>query len=249
MEEISDTAGGYSMRPIGILRSPFKEKFGIPRQSGLVTAARARLELLPPFDREEALRGLEEFSHLWLLFVFHDGAGARWRPTVRPPRLGGNQRLGVFATRSGFRPNRIGLSVGRLEAIASREGRLGLDLRGLDLLDGTPVLDVKPYLPYADSPPEATGGFAQAAPEERLEVVFEPAAMTAVEERGRSIPELRTVITQLLSTDPRPAYYGESRSAQTLGIRLFDFDLKWRVEDGRAVVLELAALPDAGPRR
>lgn len=241
----SDGTTGYTMRPIGLLRSPFKEKFGIPRQPGLVPAARSRLELLPPFDREEALRGLEGFSHVWLVFVFHQNPREPWRPTVRPPRLGGNQRLGVFASRSGFRPNPIGLSVARLEGIERHAGRLGLDLRGTDLLDGTPVLDIKPYLPYADCPPDALGGYAAETPPPRLEVVFSDAATIAIEQRERFVPQLRALITQLLESDPRPAYYDEKRPGRTLGIRLFDFDLRWRVEDDRAVVLELAEPRDA----
>ena len=149
----------YSFDPIGIVHSPFKEKFGIPRQPGLVPEAKARLEVLPPYDRSEAFCGLEDFSHIWVTFVFHEAICTRWQPTVRPPRLGGNRRIGVFSSRSPFRPNPIGMSVVALEGISNIEGKIELQLAGVDLLDGTPVLDIKPYIPYADSLPDARSGF------------------------------------------------------------------------------------------
>lgn len=154
----------FQFAPIGVIRSCFRQKFGIPRQPRLVPAARATLELLPSYAQPEAVRGLEGFSHLWLLFVFHGIPAGHWQPTVRPPRLGGNQRMGVFATRSSFRPNPIGLSAVALERIEISAGRVVLHLAGVDVLDGTPVLDIKPYVPYADSIPEAVGGFANEAP-------------------------------------------------------------------------------------
>jgi tRNA (adenine37-N6)-methyltransferase len=139
--------------PIGIVHSPFKEKFGVPRQPGIATAARATLELLPPYDREEALEGLSGFSHVWLVFVFHATAAQGWQPSVRPPRLGGNVRVGVFASRSMFRPNPIGLSVVELEGYGREDGRLVLHVKGADLIDGTPVLDIKPYIPTRTASP------------------------------------------------------------------------------------------------
>ena len=162
----------HAVHPIGIIHSCFSEKFGIPRQPGLVPVARAILEMRPPYDRDEAVNGLETFSHLWIIFVFHANPKGKWQPTVRPPRLGGNRRLGVFATRSGFRPNPIGLSVVRLEGIRRYKNKLLLDLSGVDLLDRTPVLDIKPYLPYVDSVPDAIGGFADRRPASAVTVVF-----------------------------------------------------------------------------
>lgn len=218
----------YSFRPIGIVRSPYKEKFGIPRQPGLVPEARATLELLPPFDRDEALRGLEGFSHLWLLFVFHAIPDGPWKPTVRPPRLGGNERLGVFATRSMFRPNPIGLSAVALEGFGREDGRLVIHLRGVDLLDGTPVLDIKPYLPYADAIPDARGAYAQSAPVALAEVTFTPeaaAAGTALETRH---PGLVQFITSVLAQDPRPAYRSEENGEY--GMRLLDVNVSWRAD-------------------
>ncbi len=223
--------------PIGVIRSCFREKFGIPRQPGLVSEARATLELLPPYNPPEAVRGLEGFSHLWLIFVFHEIPAGRWQPTVRPPRLGGNQRLGVFATRSPFRPNPIGLSAVRLERIEIAQGRVVLHLAGADLLDGTPVLDIKPYVPYADGIPDATGGFAPSAPEATLAVEFSPsaAAFCAAWPEG----DLRTLITQILRQDPRPAYERESTAPQRYGMKLYDFDLRWEMRGDTAEVIEI----------
>jgi tRNA-Thr(GGU) m(6)t(6)A37 methyltransferase TsaA len=230
----------FSFAPIGIIHSPFKEKFGVPRQPGIAPAARATLELLPPYDRDEALEGLAGFSHVWIVFVFHATAGQGWSPTVRPPRLGGNARVGVFASRSTFRPNPIGLSVVELAGFGREDGRLVLHLRGADLIDGTPVLDIKPYLPYVDSLPNASGGFAAGAPEPRLAVRFTPEAEAQVAERAAQYPPLRELITQVLGADPRPAYHEDETAERVYGMRLLDFDLRWRVEAGVAVVVALA---------
>ena len=211
--------------PIGVIHSCFGEKFGIPRQAGLAPAARATLELSPPYAMPEAVRGLEEFSHLWLIFVFHGIPSGQWQPTVRPPRLGGHQRMGVFATRSPFRPNPMGLSAVRLERIAINRGRVTLHLSGVDLLDGTPVLDIKPYLPYADGLPDAGGGFAAQAPDAGLTVEFSPEAeaVCAVWPGGG----LRELIVQVLSQDPRPAYERGAAAAQSYGMRLHDREVQW----------------------
>ena len=160
----------HEMKVIARIRSDFPEKFGIPRQSGLVPQLRAKIIFEPEFRNADALRGIEGFSHLWLIWQFSAAVRETWSPTVRPPRLGGNERVGVFATRSPFRPNAIGLSCVRLEGIAHEEG-LGdvLLVSGADLMDGTPGYDVKPYLPYADAPPEALGGFAR-SPKETVEL-------------------------------------------------------------------------------
>ena len=174
----------YSFRPIGLVRSCYTGKFGIPRQPGLVTAAEARLELFAEFAREEAFAGLEGFSHLWLLFVFHDAIAEGWRPTVRPPRLGGRRKVGVFASRSPHRPNPIGLSavefrgfVRGFDREGGGQGGLALRLGGVDLLDGTPVLDIKPYVPYADCLPLASSGFVPPPRDQEREVIFSPQAL------------------------------------------------------------------------
>ncbi len=196
----------YPFQTIGIIRSCFKEKFGTPRQPGLATEARATLELRPPYDRPESLTGLEGFSHLWVVFVFHQALRDGWRPTVRPPRLGGNQRVGVFSSRSPFRPNPIGLSVVALEKVDVDAGVCHLHLRGADLLDGTPVLDIKPYVPYCDALPDATAGFAPAPPVVASAVVFsEVAAAQCATREAAGNPSLRKLIEQLLRLNPRPA--------------------------------------------
>lgn len=229
----------FELAPIGIVHSPFKEKFGVPRQPGIATAARATLELLPPFDREEALEGLSGFSHVWLVFVFHATAAQSWQPSVRPPRLGGNVRVGVFASRSMFRPNPLGLSVVELEGYGREDGRLVLHVKGADLIDGTPVLDIKPYIPYADSIPDARSGYAAHAPEPRLSVRFTAQAEAGLNARAAHEPRLRELIEQVLRTDPRPAYRDEASGARVYGMRLLDFDLRWRVEGDSAVVVAL----------
>lgn len=228
----------FGFDPIGIIRSPFKEKFGIPRQAGLMPEARATLEILPPFDREEAFRGLERFSHVWLIFVFHAVIGKGWRPTVRPPRLGGNRRLGVFATRSGFRPNPIGLSAVRLEGISAPpagRGRL-LHLSGVDLLDGTPVIDIKPYLPYADAIPGAGGGFAAERPAPAMTVEFSPEAAAALSAKEAEVPGLRGFIAAMLGADPRPAVREGRSEGRRFGIRVFDIDVHWECRENRVLV-------------
>jgi tRNA-Thr(GGU) m(6)t(6)A37 methyltransferase TsaA len=224
-----------AFRPIGHVRTPFKERFGIPRQPGLVPAATATLELLPPYDRDETLRGLDGFSHVWLIFLFHDTAAEGWRPTVRPPRLGGNARVGVFASRSPYRPNPIGLSLAELRGIDRRGGTLCIDLGPVDLLDGTPVLDIKPYLPYADCPAGARGGFAAEEPRARLHVKWSTQAEAALTRYEQKYPRLRELIEEILALDPRPAYASEDRG-RVRGMKLYDFDLRWRVAEGVTIV-------------
>ena len=232
-----------SMSPIGVVHSCFKEKFGIPRQPGLVPEARAQLEILPPYNRDEAFRELEGFSHIWLLFFFHATARTQWKPTVRPPRLGGNQRIGVFASRSNFRPNPVGLSVVRLDGIHRQGKKLLLEISGMDLLDGTPVFDIKPYLPYVDAIPEAISGYAVAVPEKKLIVQFSPLAEQAcIDRESAGFKNLRQMIVSLLQMDPRPAYsLSESNrgAGREYGMRLYDFDLKWQVTEKNILVNSL----------
>lgn len=211
--------------PIGHIQSCFGEKFGIPRQSGLAPAAEAILQLAPGYDLPGMLDGLDAFSHLWLVFVFHDCLSQGWQPKVRPPRLGGNQRLGVYATRSNFRPNPIGLSAVRLLRIDNDRRRLHLG--GADLLDGTPVLDIKPYIPYADSLPDAQAGFAQQAPTSQLVVHWTETARLQANSLEPRYPNLPTLATQVLQQDPRPAYQQDPE--RVYGLRLWDLNLRWQV--------------------
>ena len=223
--------------PIGIIRSPYKEKFAVPRQPGLVGGARARLEMLPPYNEPSAFRGLAEFSHLWLVFVCHQTMEQGWKPTVRPPRLGGNERVGVFATRSTFRPNPLGLSVVELLDMCRDGNKVWLELGGADLVDGTPVVDIKPYLPWADAVADARGGFAPAPPDISMEVIFTAAAEQAC--RQSDIPELRAFITEVLVQDPRPAYKKTGQGWQQYGVRLYHYNVRYEVFGHLTRVLSL----------
>lgn len=231
----------FAFEPIGFIRSPYPDRFGIPRQPGLVTAAEGRLELLPAFAREEAFKGIEGFSHVWLLFVFHDDClEAGWRPTVRPPRLGGRQSVGVFASRAPYRPNPIGLSVLEHLGLERTGGGLALRLKGIDLLDGTPVLDIKPYLPHVDARPGARGGFAAAAAEHRCEVAFAAVAEHQVAEADPDgTRRLRRLIAQVLEQDPRPGYMDRYPQRSEFAMRLFDLEVRWHVGARRATVLSV----------
>ena len=230
------------MTPIGTLNTCFKERFGIPRQPNLVGEARATLEFFPEFAREEAVRELERFSHIWVIFLFHGNMNkdaSPWSPMVRPPRLGGNKKVGVFASRSPFRPNPVGLSCVVLDAVEITDKGPILHLSGVDILDQTPVLDIKPYLPYADSLAHARDGFAQGPPPVKLRVVFSSPAMAQLREKEKNIPDLEALIRGMLENDPRPAYTDATDSQRIYGIRIFDVDVKWRVDRDQVVVISL----------
>jgi len=207
---------------IGVVRSCFGEKFGTPRQPGLCPSAWGELVFDEQFRREEMVRGLDGFSHLWLVFGFHQTAEEGWKPTVRPPRLGGNRRVGVWASRSPFRPNGLGLSLVKLEAIG--DGPV-LRLGALDLVDGTPVFDIKPYLPYCEMPPDVRGGFADARPE-ALEVVVDDAVAGAF---GLLPERARSVIREVLAGDPRPAAGAEKD--RIYGARMCGRNVRFMVEE------------------
>jgi tRNA-Thr(GGU) m(6)t(6)A37 methyltransferase TsaA len=227
-----------NLNPVGIIHSCFKEKFGIPRQPGLAPAATATLELLPPYNRPEALEGIESYSHLWITFVFHAVKREEWKPTVRPPRLGGNRRIGVFASRSTHRPNPLGLSVVELLGVETNEaGNPVLNLGGVDFMDGTPVMDIKPYLPYADSVPDA---IAELAPDKPpvLNVSFDP-VVEALMAEDAEMEKHRGLICQVLENDPRPAYHRDAESDRVYGVSLYDFDVRWQVRGDTIHVLEI----------
>ena len=211
---------------IGYINSCFSEKFGTPRQSGLAPSAEARLRLVEPFNRREMVRGLEEFSHVWIQFLFHQARAEGWKTTVRPPRLGGIKRKGIWATRSPHRPNFMGLSAVQLKHIDFDSG-VELVLAGVDLLDGTPVVDIKPYLPSSDSLDEASEGWAGRA-FEKLEVEFLPAAVQfcSAYENETGVP-LQQLITEILKEDPRPP--AQRQKKETFGMRLYDVNVRWQV--------------------
>lgn len=217
------------MKVIARIQSAFPEKFGIPRQSGLVDELPAKIIFEPEYRVPEAVRGLEDFSHLWLIWEFSEAKRDTWSPTVRPPRLGGNQRLGVFATRSPYRPNPIGLSCVRLERV-ELDGSLGpvIHVRGADLMDGTPIYDIKPYLPYADCHPEAVGGFAAQKPVGKLRVEIPEELCAAVS--GELLSALRGVLAQ----DPRPAYQKDPK--RVYGLSFAGMEVRFQV-DGDALTV------------
>ncbi len=219
------------IRPIARIRTEFPEKFGIPRQAGIGDELRGASVFEPEYRREEALRGLEEFSHLWLIWQFSENLDQGWTPTVRPPRLGGNERRGVFATRSPFRPNALGLSCVRLLAV-EKDAERGMVLRvgGADLMDGTPIFDVKPYVPYADAHPEASAGFAP-DPGKILEVVYLPGTEEKIP------PEKREALRGVLANDPRPRYQNDPQ--RVYGLRFGEQNVKFTVSDGVLTVRDV----------
>lgn len=219
------------LRVIARMESDFPDKFGIPRQSGLTSLA-SRIVFEPEFRDPNALRGIEEWSHLWILWIFSEAVRPGWSPTVRPPRLGGNERVGVFATRSPFRPNNIGLSSVKLERVehTENEGDV-LIVSGADLMDGTPIIDIKPYVPYADAHPEASGGFAAEKFGKKLKVVFPEELLSRVE------PGKREGLKDLLAEDPRPAVQDDPE--RVYGMRFSDVEIKFVVSDGVLTVVDV----------
>lgn len=226
-----------TLNVIATVDSPYKEKFAIPRQPGIVSAAQGQLRLKGSANNIELVRGLEQFSHIWLLFVFHGTQAQGWKPLVRPPRLGGNKKLGVLATRSTFRPNPIGMSVVKLDRIehqltAHKESQVVLHISELDLLDGTPIVDIKPYVPYADIIEDAHGGYAHQQPSNDIHIIFTDASAAVIEENLTSYPTLRLLIEQVLSQDPRPAYKQQSTDDKIYGMTLHEFNIQWQFDGG-----------------
>ncbi|MDF0605784.1 tRNA (N6-threonylcarbamoyladenosine(37)-N6)-methyltransferase TrmO [Neisseriaceae bacterium TC5R-5] len=227
----------YSFDTIGIIHSPYREKFGIPRQPSLVSAARCTLELLPPYNHPDSVRGLAEFSHVWISFVFHQTMQRGWQALVRPPRLGGNSKIGVFASRSSHRPNPLGLSLVKLLAVETQPS-LRLILQGADLLHGTPVLDIKPYIPFIEAQTEACGGFANTPPPQ-LHVNWSDVALACANDLSLP-PDLILLIEQVLAQNPRPAY--QHNPERRYGIMLECYNIIFRLTDNIATVLEITAI-------
>jgi len=230
-----------TIEPIAHVRSCFGGKFGVPRQPGLCPSAWGEVVFEQAFCNGDALRGIEGFSHLWLIFGFHENAERGWKPTVRPPRLGGNERVGVFASRSTHRPNGLGLSLVALEGVEVANGIPRLRVGGLDLLDGTPVYDIKPYLPYAEAPAGAQSGFA-GGEIPRLEVSVAESARAKLE----ALPDrARSLIHEALSLDPRPSVQ-KGDEGRIFGALLCGHDVRFTVSGGGCTIVELVVTPDGG---
>ncbi|MGB1109657.1 MAG: tRNA (N6-threonylcarbamoyladenosine(37)-N6)-methyltransferase TrmO [Gammaproteobacteria bacterium] len=231
----------FNFRPVAIARTPYPDKFGIPRQAGLSPSARGEIELVEPYNKPEALEGLDEFSHVWLMWIFDRNIPEEpgdWKPRVRPPRLGGNERRGVFATRAPVRPNPLGMSVVKLLSVDFEHCRLSVS--GLDLADGTPIVDIKPYVPYSDSVPDAEGGFAHRRPDAVLDVRFNADAATTLRQIDAD-GVLRRLIEENLSLDPRPSYHDDPN--RQYHMRLLDVDLSFRVTpEGDESIAEVTSI-------
>lgn len=247
----------YTFEPIGTIRSPYKEKFGIPRQSGMAEEVRGEICLRKDPHWEQALKGLGGFSHIWIIWVFHKHDAKKWRPSIRPPRLGGAKKVGVLASRSPHRPNPIGLSAVKLERIRldAKPGPV-LEVSGLDILDGTPVLDIKPYLPYADVIPGASSGWA-GEPIARYPVEFMPEALKSLEKIGKrhegGAARLKTVIEDIVGLDPRPASQrrklppaSEVSEGTQYAVYVIDFDVRWQIRGDTFVVMNCVDGPREG---
>ena len=231
----------YNFKTIGTICSCYKEKFGIPRQPGLVSST-ATIEMAIEYSQDDAFRELETFSHIWVFFVFHAIDSKDWKSTVRPPRLGGNQRVGVFASRSMFRPNPIGLSVVELISVERVGDKVVLTIMGGDFLDATPVIDIKPYIPYVDVIDTAKSGYATEKPAVKFDVVFLENALENIKKAEEKYPRLRIIITEILKLDPRPAYHEKKQIKKEFAIKLYEYDLKWNVEDYKIIVTALIEL-------
>ncbi|MBQ5598184.1 MAG: tRNA (N6-threonylcarbamoyladenosine(37)-N6)-methyltransferase TrmO [Clostridia bacterium] len=223
---------GCEMKIIARIKSEFPEKFGIPRQSGLVSSLKAQIIFEEEYRNLDAVRGLDEFSHLWIIWQFSKAVRDTWSPTVRPPRLGGNKRIGVFATRSPFRPNAIGLSSVKIEKIdLDGENAPVIHVSGADLMDGTPIFDIKPYLAYTDAHPDAVGGFTENVADRRLKVEFDGELINSVPD------EIKTALCDLLAEDPRPSYQNDSK--RVYGLSFSGYEIGFTVDKKTLKVIKL----------
>ncbi len=227
------------MKPIAYIKSPYKQKFAIPRQPNLVKEAKGEIIFEEGFSDPNCLRDIEQFSHLWLIFVFHETQDKGWSPTVQPPRLGGKENIGVFATRSTFRPNPIGMSVVKNLGWEHSDSSLILKVGGMDLLDHTPILDIKPYIPYADALPDAQAGFAETVPGSNYEIVFSDGAEQQLNKLQQDYPDLKSFIASVLKQDPRPAWRKKDIDEKRYGMTLFDLNIKWQIQENQIQVISI----------
>ena len=219
-----------TIKPVAYIKNGYKEKFGVPRQSGLAPSVKSKIVFCPDYRDENMIRDIEQYSHLWLVWGFSVNNG-EWSPTVRPPRLGGNKRVGVFATRSPFRPNGLGLSCVKLENVENGKNASALIVSGADLVDNTPIYDIKPYLPYVDSIPEASGGFSEDHKNDYVEVEFSENITTDIDENQRK------EITEILSLDPRPSYQEDKE--RVYGLSFGSLEVKFRCDGTKIVVTDV----------
>ncbi|MUH71497.1 tRNA (N6-threonylcarbamoyladenosine(37)-N6)-methyltransferase TrmO [Psychrosphaera haliotis] len=227
----------HTIEPIAHIKTPFNEKFGIPRQPNLCKA-KGVVTLTTNFNSMQAVKGLERHSHIWLLFLFDQNLDKGWKPSVRPPRLGGNEKVGVFATRSTFRPNGIGMSVVNLISVKQVDNQIVIEVEGVDLVNNTPIIDIKPYIPYSDSVVNATSEMANDAPEAQLDVFFSKTANNSIECLNIGV-EFITLIGDVLKQDPRPSYKQNKPDTKVYGIALEEFNITWQVTDKKCEVLNV----------
>lgn len=246
------TSQDYAFRPIGFVKSPFRQKHGVPRQSTMASQVKGEIWLDPGFPDLglNALRRIEGFSHLWIVFVFHEHGGKKWKPSIRPPRLGGREKVGVLASRSPHRPNPIGISAVEFHGLIECDGKIGLKVSGLDLLDGTPVLDIKPYLPYADSIPEASSGWASAQIP-IFPVQWDPSALDQFADIAKKTAHgdvlgLKELINEVISQDPRPGFQKREHPVQapeseglSYGICVGSIEVKFQIQNGGWLILSV----------
>ncbi|MGB2078961.1 MAG: tRNA (N6-threonylcarbamoyladenosine(37)-N6)-methyltransferase TrmO [Vibrio sp.] len=219
----------YPLAAIGVIHSPYQEKFAIPRQPRLAPNVISSIALQGDINTPESVRGLTEFSHIWLLFLFDQNIAAGWKPTVRPPRLGGNQRIGVLASRATFRPNHIGMSAVELVGVRHEKGQVWIDVRGADLMNGTPIIDIKPYIPYSDAITNANGGYADEVPQ-TLPVIFSQQAQLELA-KHQDGQQVRSVIEDVLAQDPRPSYKKGKTDDKIYAVHLFDLNVCFQLTD------------------
>lgn len=225
----------FEFTPIGVVESPYQEKFAVPRQPGLVSAADAKILLTNEYNHQDLIKGIEQYSHLWVIFVFHETLAQGWKPLVRPPRLGGNEKMGVLATRSTFRPNPIGMSVVKLERVEltkiAGKSQVILHISGVDIVNNTPIIDIKPYIPYSDAVTQAEAGFAQAEPTRTSKIQFSKQAAEQLKHYCAQYPKLELLIEQVLCQDPRPAYKQSKLDAKEYGMSLYNLNIQWKMID------------------
>ncbi|MFQ3208094.1 MAG: tRNA-Thr(GGU) m(6)t(6)A37 methyltransferase TsaA [Glaciecola sp.] len=226
----------FEFRSIGVIATPFKQKFGIPRQSQALSKATGVIQFASDINPINACRGLEAFSHLWISFIFHENIQSGWKDTVRPPRLGGNEKVGVFASRSTYRPNPMGLSV--VKNIGLNEYN-ELVIAGVDLLDQTPIIDIKPYIHYADSINDAISGYAEGAPAMKMQVSYSPFAYSKLQTLINTYPDFECLLNNVLEQDPRPAYKSAMQDEKIYSVLLHNVDIKWQVRDTINYVLDI----------